>query len=258
MPLDELHEEVARVALGAAAAHGFALGGGNALIAHGIISRPTEDVDLFTNEERGVEAASASVQDALRAAGYQAEPVDKTAGLDDIFYEMGEGLAEWTVIAPGGRHMSLQMAYFERHGQPVIMEFGPVLDVEDAVGGKVAALATRAYTRDYLDASAALSRYSADDLVRFARRLDPGLADEDFADAGARLDQLGDDRFTEAGASPQDVAELRQRFAAWPRGAAPRPDPDPSADLGTGLAWAPGPEADTRAPDPQADFEAEQ
>jgi hypothetical protein len=205
MPLDELHEEVARVALGAAAEHGFALGGGNALIAHGIISRPTEDVDLFTDEEHGVEAASASVQDALRGAGYQAEPVDKTAGLDDVFYGMGEGLAEWTVTAPGGRQMSLQMAYFSRHGQPVIMEFGSVLDVEDA----------------------ALSRYSTDDLIRFARRLDPGLADEDFADAGARLDQLGDDRFTEAGASPEDVAELRQRFAAWPREAAPRADPDP-------------------------------
>jgi len=35
MPVSELHRQVAAVALGAAAEHGFALGGGNALLAHG-------------------------------------------------------------------------------------------------------------------------------------------------------------------------------------------------------------------------------
>jgi hypothetical protein len=43
MPLDELHRRVTVIALHAAARHGFALGGGNALIQHGLISRPTED-----------------------------------------------------------------------------------------------------------------------------------------------------------------------------------------------------------------------
>jgi hypothetical protein len=71
MPL-ELHQEVAVIA-SAAAERRFALGGGNALIVHGIITRPTEDVDLFTNHELGVSEASAAVEDALRAAGFQAE-----------------------------------------------------------------------------------------------------------------------------------------------------------------------------------------
>jgi hypothetical protein len=34
MPVDEFHRDVAAVALRAAGTHGFALGGGNALIAH--------------------------------------------------------------------------------------------------------------------------------------------------------------------------------------------------------------------------------
>ena len=38
MPLTELHRRVATVALQAARRYGFALGGGNALIAHGLIS----------------------------------------------------------------------------------------------------------------------------------------------------------------------------------------------------------------------------
>jgi hypothetical protein len=85
MPLDELHAAVAAIALGAAGRHGFALGGGNALIAHGVIDRPTEDVDLFTDEDDGVTAAAGAVEDALRAAGFSAERQDKTAGLADVF-----------------------------------------------------------------------------------------------------------------------------------------------------------------------------
>ena len=44
MPISDLQREVATIALRAAARHGFALAGGNALIAHGVIDRPTEDV----------------------------------------------------------------------------------------------------------------------------------------------------------------------------------------------------------------------
>ena len=35
MPVSDLHRRVAAVALGAAAGYGFALAGGNALLAHG-------------------------------------------------------------------------------------------------------------------------------------------------------------------------------------------------------------------------------
>jgi hypothetical protein len=217
MPVSELHREVAAIALRAASQHGFALGGGNALIAHGVIDRVTQDVDLFTDEEHGVEAAADAVEAALRSAGFVAEREDKTVGLADVFEGMGEGLAEWTITAPGGRQMMLQMAYFDRASEPVIMDFGPVLDLEDAIGGKVCALATRAVPRDYLDTAAALERYPVADLIGFARRLDPGLTDEDFADAGRRLDQVGDGWFASLGLGSAGIASLRTRFAPWPR-----------------------------------------
>jgi len=217
MPVSELHRQVAAVALRAASQHGFALAGGNALIAHGVIDRITQDVDLFTDEEHGVEAAAAAVEAALRAAGFDAEREDKTAGLADVFEGMGEGLAEWTITAPSGQQMMLQMAYFHRARQPVIMEFGPVLDLEDAIGGKIGALATRAAPRDYLDTAAALKRYTVTELIGFATRLDPGLTDQDFADAARRLDQVEDGWFASLGLSRRDVAALRERFTAWPR-----------------------------------------
>ena len=217
MPVSDLHREVTAVALRAASRHGFALGGGNALIAHGVIDRITQDVDLFTDEEHGVEAAAGAVEAALQAAGFEAEREDKTAGLSDVFEGMGEGLADWTITAPGGEQMMLQMAYFDRASRPVIMEFGPVLALEDVVGGKVCALASRAVPRDYLDTAAALERYTVAELIDFARRLDPGLTYQDFADAARRLDKVDDGWFASLGLTGPDIAALRERFAAWPR-----------------------------------------
>ena len=43
MPISKLHRDVAAIALGAASEHGFALGGGNALIAYGVVDRITQD-----------------------------------------------------------------------------------------------------------------------------------------------------------------------------------------------------------------------
>jgi len=57
MPVSGLHRQLAAIALGAAARYGFALAGGNALIAHGVVNRFTADVDLFTDEEASVAAA---------------------------------------------------------------------------------------------------------------------------------------------------------------------------------------------------------
>ena len=217
MPVSEFHGQVAAIALRAAAPHGFALGGGNALIAYGVVDRFTQDVDVFSDEEGGVQAASDAVEAALRQAGFGTERRDKSTGLGDMFYGLGDGMAEWIVTAPGGEQMMLQMAYFDRTRRPVIMEFGPVLDLEDVVGGKVCALASRAEPRDYLDIAAAMRHYSIEAMIGFARRLDPGLTDRDFAEAAERLDQWGDGVFASFGLGPADIAGLRARFAAWPR-----------------------------------------
>lgn len=217
MPIDKLQREVAAVALHAAARHGFALAGGNALIAHGIIDRPTEDVDLFSDQETGVAAAAQAVEDALREAGFQAERRNETASLEDLFEGMGEGLAEWVITAPGGQETVLQMAHFGRSHGPVTMDIGPVLDLEDLAGWKVCALASRVEPRDYVDTAAALEHYTVDQLISFAKRLDPGLEDRDFVDAGRRLDQMPDQLFTVYKLNQQDIARLRERFAGWPR-----------------------------------------
>jgi hypothetical protein len=217
MPVDEFHRAVAATALRAAARYGFALGGGNALIAYGLVDRPTQDVDLFTDREHGVRAAAGAVEQALRAAGYAVEREDSTSDLADIFDGMGDGLAEWLITGPDGAQMMLQMAHFERDRRPVTMDLGPVLDLEDVVGWKVCALASRVEPRDYVDTAAALGRFTVGQLIGLAKHLDPGLTDRDFADAGRQLDRMPDGLFARYGLSPAGVTLLRERFTDWPR-----------------------------------------
>jgi len=208
---------VAMIVLKVASQHGFALAGGNALMMHGMIDRHTADVDIFTDEEDGVAAVTAKVEDTLIAAGFAAERRDKTGGLGDIFPGMGDGLAEWIVTAPDGERMQLQMSYFFRARHPVVMEVGPVLALDDVAAGKTAALAGRALMRDYVDVAALLNHYGPEDLIALAQRQDRGLRSEDFTGAARRLDQMPDSDLARYGLPPDTIAWIREQFRDWPR-----------------------------------------
>jgi predicted nucleotidyltransferase component of viral defense system len=208
---------VAGIALAACRDQGFALAGGQALIAHGIVNRATEDIDIFTNNTAGVRRASAVVAGALTSAGYTVESVSEMTELDERFSGFGDDLAELE-ISDGGHIVRLQLARFDRHRTPVVMEIGPVLHADDVLGSKVAALATRAEPRDYIDVAAALRVRSAEELRRLAALADPAITQDDLSLAMARLDRLDDSVFTELyGLSKKQTDTLRASFADWPR-----------------------------------------
>ncbi|MBL7257884.1 nucleotidyl transferase AbiEii/AbiGii toxin family protein [Paractinoplanes lichenicola] len=209
---DDFYADVARIALAVATKHGFVLGGGFAWLVNGLVERPTEDVDLFTDTAGGVAAAAGEVSTALREAGYR---VVREEG-DELFEGMDEDLQEFLVA---GKHKALRLTLcrLDRHQTPVVMEVGPVMHLDDLVATKVAALVNRREVRDYIDVAAALDRYSLPQLLELARRADPALDPEDIADAGRYLDRLHDARFTLYGLSKEQIAELRQSLAQWPR-----------------------------------------
>ncbi len=213
---DPLHAEVARVALSAARQHGFALGGGLALVVHGVVDRPTEDVDVFSDVDNAVPAAARLVEAALRDAGFEVTSVDDASELSAVIDGLDQYMAEWE-LRQGERVVRLSLSCQARQHAPVVMDVGPVMDLADLLAWKVAALVGRARERDYVDVAAVLDRYSPAELLDMARRVDPGLEDEDVPRVGRRLDRLPDEAFFPYELSSDEVAEMRQRFTAWPR-----------------------------------------
>jgi hypothetical protein len=210
--VDPFYTDVARIALGVADKHGFVLGGGVAWLVNGLVERPTEDVDLFTDTDDGVIAAADEVSAALTAAGYT---VAREAA-DELFAGMEDNLREF-LVADGGRALRLTLCRLDRHRAPVVMDLGPVMHLDDLVATKVAALVSRREVRDYIDVAAALDRYPVDRVLELARAADPGLDDADIAEAGEYLDRLDDGRFTVYGLDATAITRLRDRLRSWPR-----------------------------------------
>ncbi|GIE98815.1 nucleotidyl transferase AbiEii/AbiGii toxin family protein [Paractinoplanes rishiriensis] len=212
MTFEDFYRDVARVALTVATKHGFVLGGGVAWLVNGLVDRPTEDVDLFTDTAGGVRAAAGEVTAALTAAGYR---VVREEG-DELFAGMDEDLQEFVVAGPD-RALRLTLCRLDRHRAPVVMDLGPVMHLDDLVATKVAALVNRREVRDYIDVAAALDRYPLDRVLELAAAADPALDPADVADAGRYLDRIDDVRFTLYGLSAADIAALRDRLRDWPR-----------------------------------------
>jgi hypothetical protein len=224
------HRQVAEIILSAASGYLVALGGGNALLAHEVTDRPTQDIDLFFGRIDELADAAPAIEAALAAAGYGVTPIDKAEGLTEIWEEAGEGLAEWEVTTPDGEHVvQVQAGHFEVLARPVRLKgIGPVLALDDIAGHKACAMAARAASRDFVDIAALQEyrkKYRWAKLVELARERDPGLELADFADAVRRLDRMADDRFAALLPQGRDATWLRQHFKDWPRQA-----PDRTAD----------------------------
>ncbi|SNY44667.1 nucleotidyl transferase AbiEii/AbiGii toxin family protein [Paractinoplanes atraurantiacus] len=210
--VDDFYRDVARIALAVATKHGFVLGGGVAWLVNGLVARPTEDVDLFTDAPGGVAAAAGEVTAALRKAGLRVVAEEG----DELFEGMSADIQEF-LVADEHKALRLTLCRLDRQKTPVVMELGPVMHLDDLVATKVAALVNRREVRDYIDVAAALERYSLPEIMELARNADPALDPDDIADAGRYLDRLDDARFALYGLGPAEITALRQRLAEWPR-----------------------------------------
>jgi Nucleotidyl transferase AbiEii toxin, Type IV TA system len=207
--MKDVERRLAEIGLHAGGPYGFALGGGSAVVAHGILERPTEDIDLFADWRRRADfpVAVDAVIDAYRQAGYQ---VDVDLRLDTFarLFLSGSDLAE--------PHKVELVANWREHPS-VAMDIGPVMHLDDVMAGKVDALYNRAAPRDFLDLDAALAsgRYTCDELCVLAEQADAGFDRAIFAQALAVVDRYPDERFTAYGVDLPRISAMRSRIAAW-------------------------------------------
>jgi hypothetical protein len=186
------------------------LAGGHAIAAHGILERPSEDVDLFADWQRRADFPTA-IDEVI--AAYRAEGLDVQV---DLRLDTFARLHVTDPNAPDRQHRVELVANW-RAQPPVQMDIGPVLHPDDVMAGKMDALYNRAAARDYLDIDAAITsgRYTLDQLCGLARDADAGFDRQLFAAMLARVDRFDDEDFTEYGVSTEHVAALRRRVNDW-------------------------------------------
>lgn len=135
---------VAQVTLEAVADLGFALGGGQALHAHGYGDRLSLDLDFYVTrfDQDLFDRAEAATLDALRDRGYVAQ-----VGHSDTW------LRQILVTDPAtGDQVVLDLGQDYRQLPPIVITgLGPVIDLPDAAASKARALNDRRAARDYLD-----------------------------------------------------------------------------------------------------------
>jgi hypothetical protein len=187
--------------------YGFALGGGQALQAHEIIDRPSNDLDNYsTSQDPDVfAAAERDLVEALREHGLTATVVRRDSWFRQI-----------VVTDSGtGEQVGLDLGYDYRKKPPVFVSgLGQVLDIEDVVTGKIRALVDRQAERDYVDIDAILStgRWSTADLFTIIHEIRPELTEAGFLDILASAHDGDPDEYAALGLNPTDTFRLFDRL----------------------------------------------
>lgn len=205
----EEQRRITRLALQAAGQEGgFALAGSGAIREHGLIDRPTEDVDLFTIQQAQTrfDTSLDRIIAALREHGYTVQTRHRQ-----------DGYAQLTIISRHGLSTDMDLGVDWRAHPPVRLEVGPVLAIDDAVANKVGALFSRAETRDYLDVDAIRrsGRYRDDELLDLARQSDSGFDLEWFTKNLEHVDRIQPEEVRIYHVSPAQLAEVKQRTKTW-------------------------------------------
>lgn len=206
----EAQRQITAIALHTIEGAGFALAGSGAIREHGIIDRPTEDIDLFTSslDERSFADAVDALSDELTGRGYtvQVDPQRRSPQ----FARLQVGFAS-------GDTVQIDLAMDWRESPAVQLEVGPVLELEDAVQGKLSALYTRAEPRDFLDVDAIRrsGRYTDAQLLAGAEQRDPGFTRDMFATQLRLATRIDVREVAKYGVDAAEWQQIAARVTGW-------------------------------------------
>ena len=168
----------------------------------------SQDVDLFTsNTNEGTFGATVDrVVDELNAARYTTEVGRRT-----------QQFARIHVRTADGQQVDIDMGMDWREAEPVSLDVGPVLSIQDAIGNKVSALYSRAEARDFFDVDAIRSsgHYTDAQLIDAAAERDPGFDAGMFANQLQRVNRLTDDDLKEYGVDATELGAIKKRLTGW-------------------------------------------
>lgn len=200
--LTPIQVEVARIFFELEASEGFLVAGGAALLASQLITRPTEDLDLFAS------SPIASVTDAKRALVEALEQRDHDVSLiqdSPTFCRM--------VVRQAGEEVLVDLAIDSPpHTPPAITVLGPTLAPVELAGRKLLALFGRAEARDFADVYLLVQRFGKEVLLQQAESLDAGFDHTVLAQMMGTIQRFTDD---EIPLGDNDISAARGFFNGW-------------------------------------------
>ncbi len=180
----------------------FALAGGAALIVHGVVSRTTRDLDLFTEESRHVTTLHAALTSGLVERGLSVAVISAT-----------ETFVRLEVHDPGsGERIEVDLGVDVRMAAPITTAVGRVLSIDELAADKMLALFGRAELRDFLDVADLLARFPKERLVELAVAKDAGFTLARFAESLAALHRFPDADWEAHGAERERFTRI---FDEW-------------------------------------------
>jgi hypothetical protein len=203
--LDGDHARLVNAVLPVCAEYGLALAGGYAIKAHHLVDRPSEDIDFATAATAPLDEIMAALADAYREAGCAVQVLDVDLRKGHLLVSFADGATYRVDVLKEPLNHPLAM-----------MDFGPVIGLQDAVALKMGALHDRALPRDLLDVFGASAHFSGPELISLCR----AAIDEEFRLENLR-DQLGfaamypDEAFTRYGSDPAMISAAKAWAQEW-------------------------------------------
>ncbi len=204
--LTDGQQEVARILFGLPESEGFALAGGSALVALGVIDRPTRDLDAFVAARAGdppgdVGPLATAFSAALDGAGWDVE----AARRHQTFVRLVAGRDRDSI--------EVDLAVDAPPIFPVeILDGIPTLAPQDLAARKVLAVLDRAEGRDFTDLWTLAQAHGKGETIAWARKLDDGVTASQIAAAVDQLARLRDD---ELPCDSPDRPIVREWFTTW-------------------------------------------
>jgi hypothetical protein len=182
-PLTPLQIEATRLFFSLPDSEGFAVAGGAALIARGLIARPTQDVDLFllAPGRSTIAAAAAAFEEAMDQRGW----THARALNQHDFIRLSISRGPDSTVVDLGRDSPATEAI-------PATDLGPTLSSRDLAARKTLALFGRAEGRDFTDVYDLAQRYGRDRLLDWAGQDDLGFDRQVFARMLITIDRLTD------------------------------------------------------------------
>ncbi|PRY02601.1 nucleotidyl transferase AbiEii/AbiGii toxin family protein [Allonocardiopsis opalescens] len=205
MELPRLHRQLLDVAYRLQDAYGLCLAGGYAVRAHGLVERPSQDLDFVISTEVPIERTLEDLATAYRDSGYDVEII-----------EGSPLMARLLVIDPVSREAcEVDLLKEPLLHPPVGLDIGRVISLEDAVGLKMRAICNRSLPRDIIDLAAAGEYFSFTELENLGRAHSAVGSLTDLAERLDFVNEMDPELLAAYGIGAERVREIQVFAARW-------------------------------------------